>query len=133
MLLNARLSNVTEEKGLIAEEQGGSRKQKECREQVLSLVLLGKKEMVKKEGGMLVAFIDFTKAFDKVDREKSWGCLEQLGVNGKFLQFVKTLYLGSSCRLKVDDKVSEQFGVNIGLWQGCVLSPLLFPCISMVW
>ena len=47
-------------------------------------------------------------------------------MNGKFLQFVKALYQGSSCRLKVNDKVSEQFGVNIGLRQGCVLSPLLF-------
>jgi hypothetical protein len=62
MLLNTRLSSVAEEEGLIAEEQGGLRKQRGCREQVLSLVLLGQMEMIKKEGGMLVAFIDFTKA-----------------------------------------------------------------------
>ena len=41
MVLNNRLSGVAEEEGLIAEEQGGFRKQRGCRDQVLSLVLLG--------------------------------------------------------------------------------------------
>ena len=41
----------------------------------------------KAANGMLVAFIDFTKAYDMVDRGKMWWCLEQLGVNGRFLSF----------------------------------------------
>lgn len=35
--------------------------------------------------GMLVAFIAFSKAYDKVDRKKLWSCLERMGINGKFL------------------------------------------------
>ena len=61
--------------------------------------------MVRKPGGMLVAFMDFAKAYDKVDREKLWSCLQSVGVNGQ---------------------VSDDFEVNTGLQQGCVLSPLLF-------
>ena len=45
MILNARLSDVAEENGLIAEVQGGVRKQRGCRDQVLTLVLLGQTEM----------------------------------------------------------------------------------------
>ena len=41
MILNMRLSTVAEEEGLIAKEQGGLRKMRGCRDQVLSLVLLG--------------------------------------------------------------------------------------------
>ena len=41
MILNARLIDVAEEEGLIAEEQGGFHKQRGCRDQVLPLVLLG--------------------------------------------------------------------------------------------
>ena len=48
MILNDRLSGVAEEEGLIADEQGGFRKQRGCRDQVLSLVLLGQMEMLKK-------------------------------------------------------------------------------------
>ena len=58
---------MAEEKGLIVEEQGGFRKKRWCRDQLLSLVLLGQTEMVRKPAGMLVAFIDFAKAYDKVN------------------------------------------------------------------
>ena len=75
IILNARLTDVTEREGLIAEEQGGFRKQRGCRDQVLTLVLLGQTEIAKAAKGMLVAFIDFIKAFDTVDRGKMWWCL----------------------------------------------------------
>ena len=39
MILNARLTGVAEGEGLIAEEQGGFRKQRGCRDQVLTLAL----------------------------------------------------------------------------------------------
>ena len=70
MILNARLSDEAESKGLIAEEQSGFRKQRGCRDQVSTLVLLGQTEMAKATRGMLVAFIDFAKAYDKLDRGK---------------------------------------------------------------
>ena len=41
MILNARLTDVTEGRGLIAEKQGGFRKQRGYRDLVLTLVLLG--------------------------------------------------------------------------------------------
>ena len=126
MVLNNRLSGVAEEEGLIAEEQGGFRKQRECRDQVLSLVLLGQMEMLKKVNGMMVVFIDFSKVYDKVDRDKLWRCLEQLGVNGKFLDFLQSLYQGTSCQVKVGDMQRRAFEVNVSLHQGCGLSPLLF-------
>ena len=32
------------------------------------------------ERGMFAGFIDFRKAYDRVDREKLWGCLKSVGL-----------------------------------------------------
>ena len=92
---------MVEDKGLIAEEQGGFWKSRGCRDQVLPLVLPGQTEMIKRRDGMLVAFIDFSKVYDKVDREKLWSCLQSVGVEGRFLRFLQALYEGSVCKVKV--------------------------------
>ena len=79
-----------------------------------------------------VAFIDFSKAYDRVDRGRLWRCLEGLGIGGSFLQFLRALSDSTSCRVKVDNKqsdesiIGDEFPVISGLRQGCVLSPLLF-------
>ena len=106
MILNMRLSTMAEE-GLIAEEQGGFRKMRGCRDQVLSLVLLGQMEMLKKSSGLMVAFIDFSKAYDRIDRGKLWKSLETMGVSSKFLSFLQSLYAGTSCRVKVGDRQAK--------------------------
>ena len=76
--------------------------------------------------GIRVAFINFAKVYDKVDLGKLWSCLQSVDVNSRFLRFLQALYEGSMCRAKVNGQVSDDFKVNTGLRQGCVLSPLLF-------
>ena len=125
-ILEQRLSSVAEERGLIAKEQGDFQKTRRCRDQLLSLLLLGQTEMVRKPACMLVAFID------KVDREKLWSCLQSAGVNGRFLRFLQALYDRNVCRVKVNGHISEEFEVHTALQQGCILSLLLFPCILRV-
>ena len=82
--------------------------------------------MVRKAVEIRVAFINFAKVYDKVDLGKLWSCLQSVDVNSRFLRFLQALYEGSMCRVKVHGQVSDDFKVNTGLWQGCVLSPLLF-------
>ena len=85
-VIQGRLRHVVEERNLVAEEQGGFRKGRGCREQLLTLVLLGKVKAVAKRG-MLAGFIDFKKAYDRVDRGKLWGCLEKMGIRGRVTAF----------------------------------------------
>ena len=82
-------------------------------------------EMLKTSSGMMTAFIDFSKAYDRIDRGILWKCLESMGGNGKFLSFLQSLYDGTSCLVKVGDRLNRGLSVNVGLCQGCVLSPLL--------
>ena len=58
-------------KNLVAEEQGGFWKGRGCRDQLLTLVLLGQVKAVAKRA-MLAGFIDFKKAYNRVNWEKLW-------------------------------------------------------------
>ena len=69
------------ERNLVAEEQGGFRRGRGCRDQLLTLMLLEQIKAMSKRG-MFAGFIDFRKAYDRVDREKLWGCLERMGLGG---------------------------------------------------
>ena len=101
---------------------GGFRRGRGCRDQIVSFILLGQTKVASKAGGFLTAFIDFSKAYDRVCREKLWGCLRGYGVKGKFLSMLQVLYLENSMEVKIGDKRSDHFPVSTGLRQGCVLS-----------
>ena len=68
VLCKSRLPCVVEEKGLIAEEQGGFQKGEDVGTKFF-LWYCWEKQMVRKSTGMLVVFIDFSKAYDKVVRD----------------------------------------------------------------
>ena len=95
-----------------------------CRDQIV--FLLSQTKVASQEDGFLAVFIDFSKAYDRVCREKLWGCFRGYGVKGKFLAMLQALYLENSMEVKIGDKWSGHFSVSTGLRQGCVLSPLLF-------
>ena len=83
---------IAEEDGLIVDEQGGFRKLSACRDQILSfkLILLAQTRMSGRDNGMFVTFVDFRKAYDRVNREKLWVCLKNVGVRGCILEFLLT-------------------------------------------
>ena len=62
LIVQERLVKVVEERQSLAEDQGGFRRGRGCRDQILTLTLLGQTMMSKKKKGMLAAFIVFRKA-----------------------------------------------------------------------
>ena len=52
--------------------------------------------------------------------------LRVYGVGGKLLKAVQSFYVHSWACVRVGNDVSEWFPVNVGLRQGCVMSPWLF-------
>ena len=126
MILQERLMTFCERQKLITEEQVGFKRGRGCRDQVLSLSLLGQVRMAYIKKGMMGAFVDFSKAYDRVDRHKLWRVLEAGGVTGRTLTFLEATYESISCEVRTGKELSEPFEVLRGLRQGCVLSPLLF-------
>ena len=114
---------MVEEKGLVTEEQGGFRRGRGCRDQVLMLMLLGQIKACSRKG-MFATFIDFRKAYDRVDRNKLCMVVSE-GQWGWWASYC--LFTGSlTCEVKVDEVLSDSFAVTRGLRQGCILSPLLY-------
>jgi hypothetical protein len=74
----------------------------------------------------ICVFLDLKGAFDSVDRPALLNCLLMCGVPEDIVDVIRALYTGQSMRVKAFGGLSSEFEPNTGVWQGGVLSPLLF-------
>ena len=73
-----------------------------------------------------VAFCDFQKAYDTVDRNFLFSVMQRLGFGGRFLSVVRLLLTGTASRARVNGCVSAAHASHAGVRQGCPLAPLLY-------
>ena len=71
-------------------------------------------------------YLDFSKAFDKVDHCILMMKVENLGIKGKVLAWLKEFLTNRQQQVRVDCHLSEKEWVRSGVPQGSVLGPLLF-------
>ena len=71
-------------------------------------------------------FVDFQKAFDSVWHDGLFRKLENLGINGNFLNLIRDIYKQTKCAVKINNKTTQFFNYNKGVLQGNPLSPILF-------
>ena len=75
---------------------------------------------------LFAAFVDFQKAFDYIVHDILWFKLVEIGVRGKMLNVIKSIYSNLKSRVKFDNHVSSVFTCCLGVRQGQCLSPILF-------
>eukprot|EP00116_Pleurobrachia_bachei_P009683 sb/3469945/ len=73
-----------------------------------------------------VAYIDFSKAFDKVDINILLHKLKRYGVRGRLLQWIRAFLTGRSQTVVIDGVCSRAESVTSSVIQGSVLGPRLF-------
>jgi hypothetical protein len=71
-------------------------------------------------------FVDFKKDFDMVPRDKLWHKMEELGVPIHLREVVHRLYEEVKFKIRTSAGIFESFRSDIGVKQGCPLSPTLF-------
>ena len=79
-----------------------------------------------KTSRVYAAFMDFTQAYDKVNRAQLWQHLSSIGMPAYMLSAVKGMYEGDSYILVDGSRRTAPVLPTLGVKQGCPLSPLLF-------
>ena len=124
LILLGRLTEYINKKDLLSVNQIGFMT---CTSDHIFLLQTIIQKVVKKNKKKLYAvFIDFKKAYDTVDRSKLFRRLQSIGINGVFLNNLKAMYETISYKIKLKDGYLDPISSNLGLKQGCPLSPMLF-------
>ena len=81
---------------------------------------------IKNEGKLFAAFIDISKAFDKVSHEKLFSILEARGFSAEMVNFIRNWYLKQIVCVKFLNSYSSEWRLKTGVRQGGILSPFFF-------
>ena len=126
-ILNKRLYNWAEQEQKINEEQAGFRKEYSTIDHVFSLISMIKACLGGRgKGKLYVAFIDYKRAFDSVDRNSLWKVLQKIKTSTKMIRVLQGMYSSVQACVRWGQSVSTFFDCPAGLKQGCLLSPLIF-------
>jgi hypothetical protein len=125
MVLNDRLSAWCEKYHCRADGQAGFRKDFRCTDQQFILRTLIERAKFRSRR-LYCCFVDFSKAFDTIPRDKLWERLKEIGLHGNMLDAVRSLYDRVQACVNTPSGQSDHFDSEMGVKQGCPLSPLLF-------
>lgn len=112
-------------KELIGRSQFGFRKGLGTRDAIGVLKALCERSL---EHGneVYICYVDFEKAFDRVNWVKMLEALKLIGVDWKDRRMIAELYMNQEAIIRVANGESESGIIGRGVRQGCPLSPLLF-------
>ncbi|KAI8115934.1 LINE-1 reverse transcriptase like protein [Lucilia cuprina] len=122
-ILNTRLADALSQD--IRDEQASFRPNKSGIDHINSLRIITE-QSVEWRSPLYLVFIDFEKAFDTLHHSAIWNALRCKGVPEKIISLIGGLYKNATCRILHEDTRSRAIAINVGVRQGCPLSPLLF-------
>ncbi len=105
--------------------QNGFMEKRRTEDNIFILHSLFNKYVRRSESKIYVAFIDFRKFFDIINRDHLMYKLLGTGITGPVYNTIKSMYQGTQFCIKTDLGLTDFFDSNSGVLQGCNLSPTL--------
>ena len=83
----------------------------------------------KKHKYLFFAFIDFSKAYDSIDRVKMIETMKDYNINIRIIEMIIQMHSQDSTTIKLGN-MKEKINVTSGIRQGCCISTLLFKLVT---
>ena len=121
-LLNQRLGHWCENNNILSEAQFAYKPGYGTTDAIFVLKML----LDMHSSGMHLASIDFSKAFDNVNRNLLYEKLISHSISGKYLKIIESMYSKINSKVRTSNGSSGTFSQKCGVMQGESLSPSLF-------
>ena len=121
IILNRNKKSIVSE---ISDTQSGFVEGKGTREGIINMRTICERYLDLKKP-VYICFIDYEKAFDRVNHQKLIDCLTRTNMRDRDTTFIKNLYWTQKAYIKLENTVSNDIKIKRGVRQGCVLSPSL--------
>ena len=79
---------------------------------------------------LCICFIDWQKAFDRVNWTKLMQILKRTGIDWRERRLISKLYMDQKVKVRLDRGETRSVQIGRGVRQGCYLSPILFNLYS---
>ena len=110
---------------ILRKNQNGFRRGRSTLSQILCLRRLIEESNLSKLDLALI-FVDFSKAFDSVDRSKMFEILKLYGIPNEIIEAIRVMYTDTSSTILTTDGETPSFSILAGILQGDTLAPFLF-------
>ena len=114
-ILQARLQQYINRE--LPDVQAGFRKARGTRDQIANICWIMEKA-TEFQKNIYFCFIDYTKAFDYVDHNKSWKILKELRIQDHPTCLLRNLYAGQEATVRTGHGTTDWFQIRKGVHQG---------------